>query len=221
MEVGEVKLEWLGHSGFLILNSKVIYIDPYNIREGLPKADIILITHGHYDHCSIADILKIVQEGTIILCTADSQSKIAKIEIPVRMQVVTVGEDYDFGSVKVSTVPAYNTDKTFHTSEEGLVGYIVKTNDVIIYHAGDTDHIPEMQKLTGHNQPGKNFVALLPVSGRYVMTAEEACDAAKVIKPTVAVPMHYGSIVGSRDDADLFSELCEEEGIRCEVLEKY
>jgi len=218
MEIGEVKIEWLGHSGFLIQNSKVIYVDPFEIREGLPKADIILITHGHYDHCSVKDIEKIIQEGTRILVTADAQSKIARFETPVRMEVVTVGEDYDFGSVKVSTVPAYNTDKTFHTKEEGLVGYVVKTHGVIIYHAGDTDHIPEMEKLSGYNQ---NFIALLPVSGRYVMTAEEAAEAASVIKPTIAIPMHYGAIVGEKEDAEEFKELCEENSIRCEILEKY
>jgi len=221
MEIGEVKIEWLGHSGFLIQNSKVIYIDPYEIKDGLPKADIILITHGHYDHCSVKDIEKVVQEGTRIFVTADSQSKIARFETPVRMEVVSVNEDYDFGNLKISTVPAYNTDKTFHTKEEGLVGYLLKMHDIILYHAGDTDKIPEMQKLTGHNHPEKTFIALLPVSGRYVMTPDEAADAAKIIKPTIAVPMHYGAIVGDENDAIDFKEMCEENSIRCEILEKF
>ncbi len=176
MKVGEVDISWLGHAGFLIRNSKIIYVDPYNIKEGLPKADIILITHSHYDHCSVADLNKIVQDGTIIVCTPDSQSKIARFEVPIRMEIMEANNEIDFGSVKVSTLPAYNIDKTFHKKGEGLVGYLIKLNDVIIYHAGDTDNIPEMERLTGYN---KNFVALLPVGGRYTMTAEEAVLAAK------------------------------------------
>ena len=217
MRVGEVEIKWLGHSGFLIENSKVIYIDPFKIREGLPKADIILLTHGHYDHCSVSDLNKIVKEGTRIFLTADSQSKIARFEVPIKMQLVSPGLEFDVGNIKISTIPAYNVDKTFHQKEEGLVGYLVKLHDAVVYHAGDTDLIPEMQKLTGYN---KNFVALLPVSGRYVMTAEEAHEAAKLIKPTVSIPMHWGAIVGSRDDAEEFKELCSQDGLNVEILEK-
>ncbi|MDA3836101.1 MAG: MBL fold metallo-hydrolase [Nanoarchaeota archaeon] len=217
MKVGEVEIKWLGHSGFLIENSKIIYIDPYNIREGLPKADIILITHSHYDHCSVADLQKIVKEGTRIFVTADGQSKIARFEVPIRMEVVSPGQSFDLGTVKISTLAAYNTDKPFHSQDEGLVGYLIKTNDVIIYHAGDTDKIDEMQKLTGYSN---NFVALLPVSGRYVMTAEEAHEAAKLIRPNIAIPMHWGSIVGGREDAEEFKELCEADGIHVEILKK-
>jgi len=220
MKVGEVDLKWLGHSGFLIQNSKVIYIDPFKISENLPKADLILITHGHYDHCSFEDIGKIIQEGTRIIMTADSQSKIARFQIPIRMEVVSPGQEIDLGSVKITCLPAYNVDKPFHPKEEGLVGYVIKTNDVIIYHAGDTDVIPEMQKLTGYNQPDKKFIALLPVGGRFTMSAEEAFEAAKIIKPSIAIPMHWGSIVGNIKDAEEFKELCLHEGIRVEILEK-
>ncbi|NCN51555.1 MBL fold metallo-hydrolase [archaeon] len=220
MEVGEVSLRWLGHSGFLIQNSKVIYIDPFKMGEGLPKADLILITHGHYDHCSFEDLGKIIQEGTRIIMTADAQSKIARFQIPIRMEVVSPGQEIDIGSVKISCLPAYNIDKPFHPKEEGLVGYVIKTNDVIIYHAGDTDVIPEMQKLTGYNQPDKKFVALLPVGGRFTMSAEEAFEAAKIIKPTFAIPMHWGSIVGNIKDAEEFKELCSHEGIEVKILEK-
>src|SRR3989339_866544 len=195
MKIGDVEIKWLGHSGFLITNSKVIYIDPYNIKEDLVKADLILITHGHYDHCSFADIQKIVKDGTKIILTADSQ-------------------------IKISTFPAYNINKHFHAKNEDLVGYLIKMHDVLIYHAGDTDLIPEMKKLIGYKQEGKKFIALLPVGGRFTMSAEEACEAAKIIKPTIAIPMHYGSIVGSEEDALEFVELCEEEGIQAKILKK-
>lgn len=219
MEVNGVDIKWLGHSGFLIKNSKVIYIDPYNIRDGSEKADFILITHSHYDHCSVADMNKIVKEGTRILIPADCQSKISRFSVPIRIEIVEPGQSLDFSSVKIDTFPAYNTDKSFHPKEEEWVGYLIKMNDVLIYHAGDTDKIPEMQKLTGHSD-GKKLVALLPVGGRFTMTAEEAFDAAKLIKPDLVIPMHYGSVVGDIEDAKEFCGLCEEEGIKTEMLER-
>jgi len=215
-----IELKWLGHSGFLIKNSKTIYIDPYNIKEGLEKADIILLTHSHYDHCSVADIGKLIKAGTIILAPADCQSKITKFDVPVEMEIAEPGQEMDLREAKISILPAYNTDKHFHSKEEGWVGYLIKIGNVLIYHAGDTDLIPEMQKLTGYNQPGKEFVALLPIGGRFTMSVEEAVKAAELIKPTLAIPMHYGSVVGTADDAKEFVELCKEEGIKAEILEK-
>ena len=190
------------------------------IRKGLPKADIILITHGHYDHCSVDDLKKIVKEGTKIYVTADAQSKVAKFDVPIKIEVVEPNQELDLGTLKISTVPAYNVDKHFHPKGEGWVGYVIKMNDVIVYHTGDTDVIPEMQKLTGYKQHGKKFVALMPVGGRFTMSAEEAAEAAKIFKPDVAVPMHWGNIIGSEEDAKEFVELCEGEGIKGVILEK-
>ena len=220
MDLGEVELKWLGHSGFLIKNSKIIYIDPYNIKANMDKADIILITHSHYDHCSVADIEKIVQDGTKIIMTADCQSKITRFNVSIKMEIIEPGQELDLGDVKISALHAYNTDKSFHPKDENWVGYLIKMNNLLIYHAGDTDFIDEMQKLTGYKKPDKEFIALLPIGGRFTMNAEEAAEAAKLIKPTIAIPMHYGSIVGGEDDAKEFKELCEENNIRCEILEK-
>ena len=220
MNIGEIGLNWLGHSGFLIKNSKIIYIDPYNIKEGSEKADIILISHSHYDHCSVADIKNIIKEGTKIVLTADSQSKITRFETPMDIHIVEPNQELAFGEIKIATVPAYNIDKAFHRQNEGWVGFLIKMNDTIIYFAGDTDLIPEMQKLTGHKQPDKKFVAILPIGGRFTMNAEEAAEAAKLIKPSIAIPMHYGSIIGDRSDAEEFEKLCKEEGIDARILEK-
>jgi len=220
MKIEDVEIKWLGHAGFLIENSRVIYIDPYNIKEGFEKADLILITHSHYDHCSVADINKIVKEGTKIILPADCQSKITRFDVPIKMEVVEPGQELILGDVKISVLPAYNVDKHFHPKDESWVGYLMKTDGLFIYHAGDTDVIPEMQKLTGYKQSDKKFVALLPVGGRFTMNAEEAAEAAKLIKPDLAIPMHYGSIVGSEDDAREFKELCEERGVDVEILEK-
>lgn len=220
MNIGEVELKWLGHASFLIKNHKIIYIDPFNIKEDSEKADIILITHSHYDHCSVADIKNIIKEGTKIILTADSQSKITRFDTPIDIQIVEPNKELVFGDIKISAVHAYNVDKSFHPKEEGWVGYVIKMNDVLIYHAGDTDFIPEMQKLTGHKQPDKQFIALLPIGGRFTMTAEEAAEAAKLIKPALAIPMHYGGLIGTMEDAEEFVKLCKEEGIETRILEK-
>ncbi len=220
MNIEGIEIKWLGNSGFLIKNDKVIYIDPYNIRESAEKADLILLTHSHYDHCSVVDMNKIIKEGTKIILTADCQSKITRFEVPIDIQIIEPGQELNFFGINFSAVPAYNLDKPFHRKEEGWVGYLIKMDKIIVYHAGDTDFIPELQKLTGYKQTGKKFVALLPVGGRFTMSVEEALEAAKLIKPSLVVPMHYGSIVGSREDAEEFVELCKEENINAMILEK-
>ena len=219
MKIGGIELKWLGNSGFFIQKGKNIYIDPYMISDSSEKADIILITHSHYDHCSIADLRKITKDGTIIIVPVDAQSKIGNLSHKIDMRVIELGEEIDFRDVKILSVPAYNIHKTFHPKDENWMGYVLKFSDLILYHAGDTDIIPEMQKLTGFGS-GKEFVVLLPVSGRYVMTAEEAAEAAFLIKPSIAIPMHYGSVAGSVEDAHEFKKFCEEKGINVEILEK-
>jgi len=226
MEINGTQIDWTGHSGFLIKipngTSKTLFIDPFGLSENAAtnKADIILITHSHYDHCSIRDIDRIIKPGTKIIIPADVQSKITRIE-GVEMQVVEVGDELDIMGIKIQALPAYNVDKEFHTKADAWLGYLIKTNGVIIYHSGDSDKIKEMEKLTGYGRHGNNFIALLPVSGKYVMTAEEAAETAELINPDVAVPMHYGSgVVGTIDDANRFVEICKQEGVHAEILEK-
>jgi L-ascorbate metabolism protein UlaG (beta-lactamase superfamily) len=220
MEIGNVKIEFLGHSGFLVANGKKIVIDPYNVSDNVEKAEIILITHSHYDHCSIHDIEKVSKEGTMIICTPDCQSKVLKIE-GVQIEVVEVGDKIDLGTVKIETIAAYNKKKDYHPKSEGWVGYIIKMDNVIIYHAGDTDFIPEMQKLSGYGKHGNEFVALLPVSGKFVMNPEEAAEAASMLSPDLVIPMHYGAgVAGTLEDAQRFADLCEEKNLKVKILEK-
>jgi L-ascorbate metabolism protein UlaG (beta-lactamase superfamily) len=187
-------IHWLGHDTFRFDAEKVIYTDPFKIKDG-KKADIILITHEHFDHCSPEDVDKIVKDKTIIVTTADCRDKLkGKGEI----KVVKPGDKLTVEGVEIEAVPSYNTNKNFHPKANNWVGYIFNVKGIRIYIAGDTDYIPEM----------KNFkvdVALLPVSGTYVMTAEEAVKAALDIKPKIAIPMHYGEIVGSDADAKKFA----------------
>jgi len=219
MRIGKIELKWLGNSGFLITNGKVIYIDPYNLSSNLPKADIILVTHGHHDHCSLVDIEKIIKKGTIVVVSPDCQSKITRVE-DVNMQIIEAGDELTFQGTRVQAIPAYNHEKEFHLKSEGWMGFIVKFENIVIYHAGDTDKIPEMEKLTGYGKQGNEFIALLPVGGNYTMNADEAAEAARIINPTLVIPMHYGAVAGSEKDADDFVKLCSELGVRAMKMEK-
>ena len=222
MQIKNINLEFTGHSGFLITckEGKRIAIDPYNVSDSIPKVDIILITHSHYDHCSIKDIEKISRGGTTIVVPADAQSKITKIK-DVKMQIIETGDEIKFNNIKIEAIPAYNVGKEFHPKKDGWMGYLIKCDEAIIYHAGDTDKIPEMKKLTGYGKHGNEFVALLPVSGTYVMDAEEASEVASLISPDLAIPMHYGAgVAGTIEDAKKFVELCREAGLKAEILEK-
>src|SRR3989338_9847657 len=193
MQIRDINIEFLGHSGFLIQQGeKNIIIDPYNTSDKVPKADIILITHSHYDHCSIKDIEKLSKDGTKIVVTADSQSKINKLK-NIEIQIIESGDELEFNNIKIEAIPAYNLDKTFHPKREGWVGYLIKLEEVIIYHAGDSDKIPEMRNLTGYGKRGNKFVCLLPVSGKYVMDSEAAAEIASLLSPDLAIPMHYGA----------------------------
>lgn len=203
-EYNGVKINWLGHSAFRLTDSKgkVVYIDPYEIKPAVP-ADIILITHEHFDHCSFEDVSKIIKNNTVIVTTAAVKDKLRNIV--AQFLLVVPGKSYDISGVKVEAVPAYNINKfrspgvTYHPEADNKVGFILTMNGVRIYHAGDTDMTPGLETKV------KNIdIAIVPVSGTYVMTAEEAADAVNKIKPKIAVPMHYGSIIGSEDDAKRF-----------------
>jgi len=197
--VGEMKeqIHWLGHDAFKITAGKVIYIDPYQIDAGQQKADIVLITHKHADHCSPRDIDKVRDSHTVTIGPADSMAGVAG-----EKRTIAVGETIRIGEVKITAAPAYNIGKAYHPKNAGWVGYLIDIEGVTIYHAGDTDRIPEMKRL----HPD---IAILPVGGVYTMTAEEAASAALDLRPQWAIPMHYGSVVGKSADADRFRRLLE------------
>lgn len=187
-------IHWLGHDTFKITGEKTIYTDPFKIKKA-DTADIILITHDHFDHCVPEDVKKVQGEKTVIVTTADCAKKLTG-----NIKVVKVGDKINVEGIEIEAVPAYNTNKQFHTKETGWVGFIFKINGQRIYLAGDTDYIPEMKTFKDID------VALLPVSGTYVMTADEAVQAALDIKPKIAIPMHFGAIVGSKNDAEIFAK---------------
>jgi len=198
------EVAWLGHSGFrLSAGARTIYIDPYRVMPGARKADLILITHGHYDHFSPQDVERLSKSSTEVIAPAAVAERLSG-----RVRSIAPDEEIEPDGVRgvsVRAVAAYNTSKrdkegrVFHPREAGGVGYDVNVRGERLYHAGDTDVIPEMDSVAGVD------VALLPVSGTYVMTAGEAAEAARRIQPRVAVPMHWGEHLGTREDALAFA----------------
>ena len=197
-------VEWLGHSGFRIgVGRASIYIDPYRVPADSPRADLILITHQHFDHFSIQDFERLAKDDTRVIAPAAVAERLEGDVHSVRPGDVV---ETDIHGVDVRAVPAYNTSKRdgeglpFHPREAGCLGFEVSVRGQRLYHAGDTDVIPEMDWVVGAD------VALLPVSGVHVMTALEAAEAARRIQPTVAVPMHWGGHIGSEQDAQAFAD---------------
>ena len=197
-------LEWLGHAGFrLKVGQAVVYIDPYRVQDG-PPADLILVTHGHYDHFSPQDVERLTQRSTWLVAPAAVAERVNGNVLSIAPGETI--EDELVRGVAIRAVAAYNTSKrdsdgnVFHPREAGWVGYDLNVRGERLYHSGDTDVIPEMDNVTGVD------VARLPVSGVYVMTAEEAAEAARRIQPRVAVPMHWGQDIGTLEDALSFRD---------------
>ena len=194
-------IEVLCHSSIRINKEKVIYIDPFKIDKNYNDADIIFITHDHYDHYSEEDIDKVKKEDTIIVAPEELLTKLLRKGFR-QDYIITVDSDEEdmVEGIKFEIIPAYNTNKQFHPKENGWVGYIVEIRGIRYYIAGDTD-------ITEENKKAKCDVAFIPVGGTYTMDFKEAAELINEIKPKIAVPIHYGSVVGTKQDATDFIKL--------------
>jgi len=189
---------WFGHDAFRIATPKgLIYIDPFQLSPGHRPADLILLTHEHYDHFSPDDFTPLTTASTTIIGAAS----ISPPSTTATFIAVRPGDQKTIQGITIKAVPAYNIGKKFHPQGEPRVGFVITVDGIRIYHAGDTDFIPEMKQLREID------VALVPVSGTYVMTADEAAEAVNTFKPKLAIPMHYGAIVGHIHDAERFKKL--------------
>ncbi|RKY33077.1 MAG: MBL fold metallo-hydrolase [Candidatus Omnitrophota bacterium] len=194
-------IHWFGHDSFRIDGSKVLYFDPWKLPQSSPKADIIFISHDHFDHCSKEDLKLISTKDAVIVTDKAAGQQLESVNFAYKeIKVLSPQEVTEIDGIKIKAVASYNTNKQFHTKESRKLGFLVTLDGTTIYFAGDTDHIPEMKDY-------KCDIALLPVSGIYVMTAEEAAEAALEIKPKVAIPMHYGEVAGTSLDAEKFKML--------------
>ena len=194
------RLHWLGHDSFRLDGPPVIYFDPWKLSGSLKEAGVVLVSHEHDDHCSPDDVEKVSGPDTVVIANAGAAGRLPGA------RPVAPGDRLSVAGVEIEAVRAYNINKfrspgvPFHPRDAGHVGYVVTVDDIRLYFAGDTDHIPEMREISCD-------VALLPVSGIYVMTVDEAVGAARDLSPQIVVPMHYGSGIGTAGDGSRFAEL--------------
>jgi L-ascorbate metabolism protein UlaG (beta-lactamase superfamily) len=213
-EINNVLIERFGHASFQLVSSKRIYIDPYIIPKNPEKADFVFVTHEHFDHLDVNNVMKLSNSNTMLIAPPDCTSKVNK----VKSKNVKPKESFELDEIKVETIEAYNINKfrspgqPFHPKDKNWVGYVITINNTRIYHAGDTDFIPEMKNL-------KNIdVALVPIGGYYTMDLKEAAEAVNTIKPKIVVPMHYNTFPEIKADPKKFANLIDK-NIEVKILE--
>ena len=201
----------LYHASIVLYDN--IYIDPYKIENETHNAKYLFITHSHYDHFSMEDIEKVRNEDTIFFVTPDCKEKLLEIGVDEK-RIVTVAPDemYRFNKIEVQVIPAYNVNKEYHKKEYGWVGYLIKINGVTYYITGDTDVNEDIQNI-------KCDVLFVPIGGTYTMDYKEAADYTNSIKPKYVIPIHYGTIVGKKEDGIEFAKLLDTK-IECLIFNK-
>ena len=208
MELSNIEVNT--QSSIKMIFDKIIYLDPFKIEDEKHDADIIFITHNHYDHMDIESIEKIKNDNTIIVAPKSMEEVIKKIEFKEYV-FLNPYEEINIGSINIKTIPAYNISKTFHPKENNWLGYIITYNNVSYYVAGDTDK-------TNENEKVKCDVALIPIGGHFTMDVNEATELIRIINPKIVIPTHYGSIIGDVGDGKKLKENLVDTNI--EVIEK-
>jgi len=202
------RFTWFRQSAFLWRGDGLtVYIDPWGVTTD-HKADVLFITHAHYDHFQPDEIEKVRKRDTKIFAPADVARELSGNVTPVKP-----GDTIDAGVLKAQAVPAYNTAEErldMHPKKNNWVGYVITLGANTYYHAGDTDHAPELSKVRAD-------VAFLPIGGTYTMDVVEAAEMAKALGPKLAVPMHFGFVVGTPSDADRFAK--QADPVKVQILE--
>ena len=197
-------------SSIRINSDKIIYFDPFKIEDKKNDADIVFITHSHYDHMDSESINNIKNDSTIVIAPKTIENDIKKIELKDYI-FLNPNEEINIENINIKTIPAYNIGKPFHPKDNKWLGYLVTINNVSYYIAGDTDKTNEIEKI-------KCDIALVPIGGHFTMDVNEAADLIRIINPNVVIPTHYGSIVGNTEDGKRFKDILSDTDI--EVIEK-
>ena len=193
------------HSSIRIAKEKIVYIDPFRIKEVPHDADFIFITHSHYDHFSTEDILKVAKIDTSFVTVQETKSSLELMGIPEeQIIIVEPNNKYEVQEIKFETVSSYNENKKYHPKENNWVGYIIELNGIKYYIAGDTDNISEIQNI-------KCDIAFLPIGGEFTMNAKEGANLANKLDVKVIIPTHYGELVGTKEDLEQFIKLTEKQ----------
>lgn len=177
-----MKIEVLGHASVKLSADKIIYFDPYDIKEELHDADYIFITHDHYDHYDETSISNIKKDTTKIIVPKCLKNKANDL-------VVEPNKEYEVDNIKFETIPSYNIDKYYHPKENAYIGYNILINGLYYYIMGDTDRTPETDNI-------KTDICFVPIGGKYTMDVQEAISYINDLKPKKAIPIHYGKIIG-------------------------
>ena len=197
-------------SSIRIAGSKILYFDPFQIVNAAHDADMIFVTHSHYDHLDPESIEKIAGDHTVFIAPASIEKEMRNVTREKELILMNPGEKQEIGELPVRAVLAYNRLKPFHPKRNQWNGYVLTMDGVRYYVAGDTDAVNDLTSI-------RCDVALVPIGGTYTMNAKEAAKLINTISPEIAVPTHYGCIVGKKQDADVFRENVKA-GIRVEVL---
>lgn len=208
MDISNIEINT--QSSIKLVLDKTIYFDPYKIEKDIHDADLIFITHDHYDHMDSKSIEKVKNENTIIVAPKSMEKDIKKIELKDYI-FLNPNEELNINNLNIKTIEAYNNHKPFHPKKNNWLGYIVTYNNISYYIAGDTDKTIENEKV-------KCDVAFLPIGGYFTMDAKDAADLIRIINPKVVIPIHYGSIVGNKNDGKKLKEFLSDTNI--EVVEK-